>query len=441
MDTNLIDRIHHHAVPLVGGAGDYMPLLDQIGDRSIVLLGEATHGTHEFYSARFEITKKLIEEKGFTAVALEADWPDCIGVNRYIHSHGSESHLVESVSRFKRFPVWMWRNSDFLEMVEWLFVHNHKESTPHQVSVYGMDLYSLFGSLREVIVYLDRVDPQAANQARKLYSCFDHFERDPIQYGREIRLGVTESCEEEAVQQLLELDRKAVEYLASDGLTSPDELFFAQWNAQVVKSAERYYRGLFTPTINTWNLRDTHMADTIDALLAYLRTQGRPQKVVLWAHNSHVGDERASEMGRRRQINIGQLLRERHPDNTFSVGFTTYRGSVVAADEWDEPPQIKLVRPAIPESWEAVFHETGLDAFYLDVTDPDLRPALLSERLERAIGVIYSPQTERLSHYFHSRLADRFDAVIHFDHSREVEPIDRLFSREDEIAPPSHLQF
>jgi erythromycin esterase-like protein len=308
-----------------------------------------------------------------------------------------------------------------------------------------MDLYSLYTSIREVIHYLDRVDPQAGQRARDAYSCFAGYERDPVRYGRAIRIGTKASCEKDATRMLVDLNQRATQgILQNQTNPSDDELFYAQQNARVVKNAEEYYRQLFSPFHNTWNLRDTHMADTIDALRNHLRACGRSDKIVIWAHNSHIGDDRASEMKRQQQINLGQLLRERHPGETFHLGFTTFTGSVQAADEWDEPSQIKEIIPALEESWEAILHRVSIDhgpkGFFLDLQDADVRQALQGERLERAIGVIYNQYSERLSHYFRSSLPARYDAIIHFDRTMEVEPIDRFVSPLEEVAPPTHLQ-
>jgi erythromycin esterase-like protein len=433
------------AHPLLDASDDFTPLVELIGDKPIVLLGESTHGTHEFYHARMLIARRLIEERGFESIVLEADWPDCLHLNRHLHAHESDSYTMASLDAFKRFPQWMWRNSDFLAMADWLFVHNRKETTANQVSVFGMDLYSLYTSIREVIHYLDRVDPQAGQRARDAYSCFAGYERDPVRYGRAIRIGTKASCEKDATRMLVDLNQRATQgILQNQTNPSDDELFYAQQNARVVKNAEEYYRQLFSPFHNTWNLRDTHMADTIDALRNHLRACGRSDKIVIWAHNSHIGDDRASEMKRQQQINLGQLLRERHPGETFHLGFTTFTGSVQAADEWDEPSQIKEIIPALEESWEAILHRVSIDhgpkGFFLDLQDADVRQALQGERLERAIGVIYNQYSERLSHYFRSSLPARYDAIIHFDRTMEVEPIDRFVSPLEEVAPPTHLQ-
>ncbi len=443
-DEQLAYAIRNEAHPLIGAKSDLDPLLDMVGERPIVLMGEATHGSYEFYRTRFEISKRLIEEKGFAAIAIEADWPDALEVNRFIHRRDLDSEVAGALEHFRRFPMWMWRNTEFLKMVEWLWLHNHKEVTANRVSIYGIDLYSLYTSMQEVIRYLENEDSEAAERARQLYSCFDHYSQDPVRYGRFVRVGAQPSCEQSATQAArLLFERRAQEQLGrpsalASNFAAADELFFAQQNAELVKNAESYYRNIFSPTVNTWNVRDRHMADTVDNVLKQLAEMKRPQKIIIWAHNSHIGDDRATDMGRRGQWNIGQLLRERHPDQTFHLGFTTYDGTVTAATEWDHPPELKTILPALPESFEALFHKVGVNNFFLPLVGSPLRADLNETRLERAIGVIYSPETERQSHYFEAELADQFDAVMHFDRTREVEPLDRLPTRE--LYRPSDIQ-
>ena len=432
----IVGTIRSRSHPIIGARSDLDPLMEMIGSKSIVLLGEATHGTHEFYTARAEITKRLVEEKGFSAIVIEADWPDAQRVNHFVQGKDISNDPTEALTSFRRFPMWMWRNSAFLDLVKWLWLHNGRESTLNRVGVYGMDLYSLYSSIEAVIEFLDRADPQAAARARSLYSCFDHPHKDPIRYGRHVRIGARRSCEEDA-KEIAE-NAFSSHLVAKSIDVDPDEVFFARQNAELVRSAERYYRNLFSPLINTWNVRDTHMADTVDRLIEHLREQGRPEGVVIWAHNSHIGDDRATEMGWHGQLNIGQLMRERHPKETFHIGFTTYEGSVTAAEEWDAPPSIENVRPALAGSYETFFHLTGLGDFLLDLKNPKVVARLSEPRLERAIGVVYSPQTERASHYFLARIVDQFDAILHYDVTRAVEPIDRL--AKSASGQPSEIQ-
>ena len=419
--------LRNAAHELTGSVQDYDPLLELIGEARYVLLGEATHGTHEFYKARAEITKRLIKEKGFTVVAWEADWPDALRINRFIRSRGNDRTALEALGGFERFPRWMWRNADILDLVGWLREHNDSTAGGEaKAGVYGMDLYSLHASIDAVVRYLERIDPELAADARHRYACFEQFGDDPQAYGLTAGLNRGESCEEEVVQQLIELQSHSVEFLSRDGRVAADELFYAEQNARVARNAEQYYRAMYRGRPNTWNLRDTHMVVTLDNLMAHLRAQGEKPKAVVWAHNSHLGDARATEMSRRDELNVGQLVRERHGDEAVLVGFTTYSGTVTAASDWDGEAERKRVRPGMAESYEELFHELGIPRFLmLPRESEDAEQELSRRRLERAIGVIYRPETERYSHYFGASLAEQFDAVIHFDHTRAVEPLDR----------------
>lgn len=419
-------RLRRAALPLLGEAGDYDALLEQVGDARFVLLGEASHGTHEFYRERARITGRLIAEKGFTAVAVEADWPDAWRVNRFVRGLGEDEFSSDALDGFRRFPTWMWRNSDVVNFVDWLRDWND-EAAPgtHKVGFYGLDLYSLHTSMQAVLHYLDRADPAAAARARERYACFDRYGDDSQHYGFMTGLKAAPSCEEAVIAQLLELQRHRALQAPRQGVHA-DEAFYAEQNARLVRNAERYYRSMYLGTVSSWNLRDEHMMETLEALVAHHGRQGREAKVVLWAHNSHLGDARATEMGGRRgELNIGQLVRERHGDAAFLVGFTTHTGTVTAADDWDEPARRRVVRPARADSYEGLFHHVGLPGFYLPLRGGEAAAALAEPRLERAIGVIYRPQTERQSHYFQATLPQQFDAVLHFDVTRAVEPLER----------------
>jgi erythromycin esterase-like protein len=413
--------------PLEGAKKDYNTLIKSIGNCRIVLLGEATHGTHEFYKARAEITKRLILEKGFTVIAWEADWPDALRVNRYIRGNSEDSTALKALSEFKRFPIWMWRNADVLDFVSWCQNHNTKLSVKNsKIGIYGLDLYSLHASIDAVIRYLEKVDPKAARQARDRYSCFEYFGDDPQNYGLRTSLDPFISCEAEVVQQLIEMQHHALDYLRRDGRIAVDEFFYAEQNARIAKNAEQYYRAMYRGRPNTWNLRDAHMVDTLNQLMRHLKEQGEESKAILWAHNSHLGDARATQMGERGELNIGQLIREQYNVEAFSVGFSTYTGTVTAASDWDGIAEIKKVRPALADSYESIFHDVGVPNFLLIIRDhEEVADQLRSSLLERAIGVIYRPETERWSHYFHANLSEQFDAVIHFDETRAVEPIER----------------
>jgi erythromycin esterase-like protein len=425
---------------LRGAANDYDALLDLIGDARIVLLGEATHGTHEFYEQRALITQRLISEKGFTAVAVEADWPDAYRVNRYVRAESGDRDAVSALGGFKRFPSWMWRNTDVVNFVDWLRAWNDKQPSGARVGFYGLDLYSLFTSMEEVLLYLDKVDPAAAADARQRYACFDHYGDDSQQYAYAAGIGHSESCQHEVIAQLQSMQQRAAEYMQRDGIAASDAFFYAQQNARLVKNAEEYYRTMFRGRVSSWNLRDRHMSETLDALAVHLgETRAQQPKIVVWEHNSHVGDARATEVGGLGEWNVGELSRQRYGDAACLVGFSTYEGWVTAASDWDGPAERKQVRPALPGSYEDVFHQTGLGNFMLS-----LRPgsaaheALLERRLERAIGVLYLPRTERQSHYFSSQLPQQFDAMIHFDTTSAVQPLEPTSHWDTGEAPETY---
>jgi len=422
-DPDLVSAIRRSAHPLRGEATDFDPLLRAIGDSRFVLIGEATHGTHEFYRLRAQITKRLVSEKGFNAVAVEADWPDAYRVNQYVRFEGDDEDAIDALSGFQRFPAWMWRNADVLDFVGWLRNHNEHRHAAHRVGFYGLDLYSLHASIQAVLDFLDKVDPEAAHRARDRYACFDRFGEDTQAYGYAASFGLNKSCEDEVISQWTEMRQRAADLARRDGRVARDAFFFAEQNARLVRNAEEYYRAMFQERISSWNLRDTHMAETLDALVHHL---GANAKVVVWAHNSHLGDARATEMGQRGELNLGQLIRQRHGKEATLVGFTTHTGTVTAASGWDSPAERKHVRPALPGSYEKLFHETGMPNFLLRLGKNDAATVALREpRLERAIGVIYLPQSERASHYFHAQLADQFDIVLHYDETRAVEPLER----------------
>ncbi|EFG75872.1 phosphoribosyl transferase domain protein [Mycobacterium parascrofulaceum ATCC BAA-614] len=418
------------AIDAPGGVPPRETLQELIGDARIVLIGESSHGTHEFYEARAEITKWLIEEKGFCAVAAEADWPDAYRVNRYVRGLGDDTGADEALSGFERFPAWMWRNTVVRDFVEWLRTRNrqHENNGQRQAGFYGLDLYSLHRSMHEVISYLDKVDPRAAARARQRYACFDHASADDGQaYGFSAAFGAGPSCEQEAIDQLVDMQRNELAYARRDGLLAEDELFYAHQNAQTVHNAEVYYRAMFSGRVTSWNLRDKHMAQTLDALLQHLdRHQDVPSaRIVVWAHNSHVGDARATEVWADGQLTLGQLVRQRRGDEARLIGFSTYTGTVTAASDWGGIAERKVVRPALNGSIEELLHETGRSEFLVSAhISPGASEPLSAVRLGRAIGVIYRPETERQSHYFHVRPADQFDAMIHIDRTRALEPLE-----------------
>ena len=425
-NPNVVEAMREGMHPLLGNAKDYDPLLDLIGDAGFVLIGEASHGTHEFYRERAEITKRLIEEKGFSAVAVEADWPDAYRVNRYVRRLNDDINAIEALGGFRRFPTWMWRNVEVVRFTEWLREHNNDErARASEVGFYGLDLYSLRTSMDAVLQYLEKIDPEAARRARARYACFDQFDEEPQNYGLLTGLGLAKSCEQEVINELIELQQSAMEYARRDGRIAEDEYFDAVQNALLVKNAETYYRSMFLEEVSSWNLRDRHMVETLGALVTHLERQRGTAKVVVWAHNSHLGDARATDMSRRGELNVGQLVRERYGRDAVLVGATTHHGTVTAASNWGALTERKYVRPALPGSYELAFHDTEVARFMIVLHERNTATASLREpRLERAIGVIYRPDTERISHYFNARLADQFDAVLHFDETRALEPLD-----------------
>lgn len=438
--ASALELVRDAAQPITGAREDYDPLLRLVGDARFVLLGEASHGTHDFYAARAEITRRLIEERDFNVVAVEADWPDAYRANRYTRGGSCDPDADRALSGFRRFPTWMWRNTVVRDFIEWLRGRNATVPPGNATGFYGMDLYSLSGSIEAVLRYLDRTDPEAARRARARYACFEHFASDPQTYGYVASFDLEKSCESAVVEQLVEMRQKASLDTGSD----PDERFAAEQNARLVRNAERYYRTMFGGRVSSWNMRDRHMVETIDALAMHVSRHPRQAKVVVWAHNSHLGDARATEMGRGGELNVGQLLRERHGDDAVLVGFTTHQGTVTAAHDWDEPPQSYRVRPSLPGSWERLLHDAstgGAPRFLLDLRgNISLAEALSEPRLERAIGVVYRPETERQSHYFHADLAAQFDAIVHFDTTTAVVPLDAptAWHRDSEEPPETY---
>jgi len=393
-------------------------LLERIGDARVVLLGESTHGTSEFYRMRARLTQALIERRGFDFVAVEADWPDAARIDEYIL--GDRPRRRPEFAPFARFPGWMWRNEDVHALVAWMRAHNLAQHDPsRRVGFHGLDLYSMFTSIAAVLAYLDDVDPDAARVARSRYGVLTPWQRDPAAYGRAVLVGRYASAETVVVEMLKDMLARRIDYAGKDG----ERFFDAAQNARVVANAERYYRAMYYGSAASWNLRDTHMFDTLQALFAFY---GPNSRGIVWEHNSHVGDARATEMSTHGELNVGQLCRETYGDRAYIVGFGTDHGTVAAASSWDQPMQRMQVRPGMPGSYEHLFHETEIPAFVLHLRDPRrraVRDELLQPRLERAIGVVYRPETERQSHYFLATMPLQFDELVWFDESRAVVPL------------------
>ncbi len=420
-----METLRSARVILTGSERDYDSIVDAASECEIVLIGEASHGTHEFYLERARITQRLIRECGYSAVAAEADWPDAYRVNRYVRCTGSDMSASDALGGFRRFPTWMWRNTVVLRFVDWLRGHNGALPYEQQAGFYGLDLYSLYSSIEAVLRYLERTDPEEARRAHERYSCFEMFGEDAQAYGYSAVRRPSMSCEDAVVEQLLSLRENAAEYRGDDDRAAADEFFFAQQNAELVKNAEEYYRTMFRGGASSWNLRDRHMCETLYALQNHLQAQGIAKpRIVVWAHNSHLGDARATQMGQWGEWNVGQLVRQRSGHAALNIGFSTFTGTVTAASEWDEPAQLKRVNPGMRGSYELLLHDLG-DDFILDLRNDEIHSALGAPLLERAIGVIYRPETERQSHYFDAYLADQFNFVIHVDETRALEPLER----------------
>jgi protein-L-isoaspartate(D-aspartate) O-methyltransferase len=396
---------------------DLGPLLDRIGDARVVLLGEASHGSAEFYEMRARITRELILRRGFNLVAVEADWPDARWIDRFVR-HAPAPPTGERP--FTRFPTWMWRNREFATFSEWLRAHNGIVADAEaRVAFYGLDLYSLHRSIGAVVEYLDSVDPPTARLARERYSCFQPWGDDPAAYGHAAVTAAHRGCEGEVIAMLRDLMARRIEYAHRDG----DRLLDAVQNARLVANAEKYYRLMYYGSAASWNLRDEHMFETLRTLVEF---HGPEARAVVWEHNSHIGDAAATEMGARGELNVGRLCRAAFGAGARLVGFGTDHGSVAAADNWGDPMRVMAVRPAHPDSYERLCHDTEVPAFLLALgpsARAELREELMPSRLERAIGVIYRPATELASHYFEACLSRQFDEYIWFDETRAVTPL------------------
>jgi len=394
---------------------DLGPLLERIGDTRVVLLGEASHGTAEFYRMRERISRELIERKGFSFIAIEGDWPDAARIDHYVRH---ATYPASEWTAFARFPTWMWRNREVREFVDWLRERNGRVEAGRRIAFHGLDLYSLYTSIRSILTYLDDVDPQTARVARQRYGCLTPWQADPATYGHAALTGTYQTCEHEVVSMLSVLLQKHRAYAEHDG----ERFLDALQNAKLVASAEEYYRIMYYGSRASWNLRDSHMFGTLQNLLQF---HGPQSKAIVWAHNSHVGDSAATEMSARGEYNIGHLCREEFGNAAYSIGFGTNSGTVAAASDWDGPMEIKAVRPALPESYERLCHDAGGARFLLPLRTPRsarLIGALTKSRLERAIGVIYRPETELQSRYFQAVLPRQFDEYIWFDQTEAITP-------------------
>lgn len=410
------ELLRRMAVPLPdpGAQEEFGKSFDDFGNARVILLGEASHGSSEFYRARAAITRQLIEKHGFNVVAVEADFPDAARVDRYVRHLSPSAHKAEA---FARFPSWMWRNAEVRDFVEWLRAYNEGVSDAARVEFRGLDVYSLDASIEAVLRYLDRVDPEEARHARERYGCLTPWQSEPALYGAMSAPG-RETCEEEVAAQLQSLLENRLQYIASDG----DDFFDAAQNARIIRAAEKYYRIMYHGSRDSWNLRDRHMFDT----LQYLMSRRDNAKAVVWAHNSHIGNAAATSMGWEGEFNIGELCRTAYGNDLVAIGFGTDRGTVAAASAWDAPMEIRTVLPARPDSYEHLFLRADQPCALIgwrNSQGSDLHEALTLPRLERAIGVVYRPDTEYLSHYFRAVLAEQFDAYVWFEVTRAITPL------------------
>ena len=410
-------------------ARDLEPLLDRIGDARYVLLGEASHGTSEYYTWRTELSKRLIREKGFSFIAVEGDWPDCYCVNRFAKNfRSSGTSALDVLHAFERWPTWMWANREIVELVDWLRRYNDQRRVPddRKVGFYGLDVYSLWDSMRAVVDYLERIDPHLAGGARRAYRCFEPYGEDEQEYARATYL-VPTSCEDEAVSVLRRLRERAPEY-AQDGR---EAYFNAEQNAFVAKNAELYYRTMVRGGSQSWNVRDHHMVDTLDRLMAHHQRFNPGAKAIIWEHNTHIGDARFTNMAAAGMVNVGQLVRQAHDeDGVVLVGFGSHHGSVIAADEWGAPMRRMPVPDARHESWEEVMHEAVANhgaassalLVFADADDGGI-PELDQPIAHRAIGVVYDPDHERWGNYVPTLIPRRYDAFIYIDETHALSPL------------------
>ena len=394
---------------------DWDKLVQQVKNSKFVLLGEASHGTSEFYTARVEITKKLIQEKGFTFVAVEGDWPACQAINRYVKGYDQVFNSARDVLKiFDRWPTWMWANEEMIDLIEWMKEYNESGQNQTKVGFYGIDIYSLWESMDEVIHYLKQIDSPDLEAARRAFTCFEPFNRNNEEYA--VSAGIfSEGCIEEVAKLLTTIQRKKEKYPNHEELN-----LNLQVNALVAYNAENYYRTMVVHDDKSWNIRDMHMVDTLNEIMDFYGSKG---KAIVWEHNTHVGDASATDMSDSGMINVGQVIREQNPaEDVFITGFGTYKGTVIAADEWGADLEIKTVPPAMNGSWEEAMHLSGAYDKLLIFTDENRQ--LFQDRVgHRAIGVVYRPEYEQYGNYVPSVMSERYDAFIYMDETQALHPL------------------
>ena len=394
---------------------DLDPLLDMIGDSRYVLIGEASHGTSDYYLWRARLSQRLIQEKGFSFIAVEGDWPDCYRVNRYVkHYDNAGTSAYDVLQAFHRWPTWMWANWEVAAFTEWLRQHNQNRPPEERVGFYGLDVYSLWESLGEVVEYLQKFDPEAVETAKRAFDCFEPYGEDVQRYAWATAM-IPTNCETEVIETLMELRRRTPTY-PSDHEAS----FDAEQNALVMVNGEQYYRTMVLSDNSSWNVRDHHMAETLERLMAH---HGDNAKAIVWEHNTHIGDARATDMASAGMVNVGQLVRERQQaEGVVLVGFGSHHGSVVASDSWGAPMERMPVPPARLDSWEGMLHSaSAVDRILLLRDDPADEYREL--RGHRAIGVVYHPDRERYGNYVPTILAQRYDAFIYLDETQALHPL------------------
>lgn len=422
----LLSLLSENIVPIdINNEDSLSVIIDNIGNSRIVLMGESTHGTYEFYQTRIALTQKLIKEKGFHAIAIEGDWPSAYKIHQYINHINKYSESKRALTGFDKFPQWMWCNTNMVCFIDWLKDYNtNLKKFNNRIGFYGLDLYSLYESIFTIFEFLGKKDSDLLDIALKHYSCFDHACVDPQEYGFLVNERIKKSCIKEVTEQLLQIQQKRFVEI-SDNSADDDLSYCIAQNARLIKNAERYYRAMFESRDVTWNIRDRHMAQTLSNLIAHIETKtDEPAKVIVWAHNSHIGDARATEMSERGEVNLGQIVREQYDISSYLLGFTTYDGVVRAASKWGGVSKDKQIQAGLSGSYEALFHDLNHESFFLNLRSKShLIELLKSPMLQRAIGVQYLPDTERWSHYFLSRIAYQFDGVIHIDKTKAVVPI------------------
>lgn len=416
-EDEVVNSISEHAYPLKSKA-DLQPLFDRIGDARIVMLGEASHGTHEYYTWRAHISKRLIEEKGFSFIAVEGDWPDCYLLNRFIKGYDTEHKSVREVlEEFNRWPTWMWANWEIVALANWLRDHNTRLAADKRVGFYGLDVYSLWESMESIMKYLKKTDPSALKVAEKAYQCFEPYKENEGQaYARASKF-VPDLCQTEVVSLLKEIRQKLPTYNSDY-----ENVFNAEQNALIAVNAERYYRAMIEGGPHSWNVRDRHMADTLERLLKF---HGENSKVIVWEHNTHIGDARATDMLDDGMFNIGELARvEHHDKGVVLVGFGSYEGTVIAAREWEARMQKMNLPPAQKGSWEYLLRKAGKEDKLLLLDDFTNNNTLMQNYIgHRAVGVVYNPKFERNGNYVPTILPVRYDAFIYLDETKALLPL------------------